>query len=460
MRSHIDKLRSIVENDYCIGCGVCSYLAPTHARIDFDVHGKLTTVIDWSSIKESEAISILRVCPFSNSGPDENALGSYLFPYSKFDPIIGYYSDLFMGYSELHTFRHNGASGGITTWLLTMLLNTGAIDGVIHVTADHHHSDRLFSYNISYTTSEILEGAKSKYYPVELSEILQQVLSTTNKYALVGLPCFVKAVRRLSAIDVDISSRILFFIGLVCGHLKSKSFADCIAWQVGIQPGDLSYIDFRARNSEDSSKYSFRIKGGDIDVTAPSSRFFCANWAYGFFKYKACDYCDDVFNETADVSIGDAWIPTLAENQDGNSIIIVRSKKMHSLLTHYSSIHDISLSPLSPSTLYKSQAGGIRHKRSGLAYRILHSESSGDWCPSKRVDPSDFNISRNRARIYNLRILLFQESHKLWRESVESNSFQYFVDSMAPLIRKYNRTNVSLTSRIFNKFRTFLSVLS
>ena len=33
-----------------------------------------------------------------------------------------------------------------------------------------------------------------------------------------------------------------------------------------------------------------------------------ADWGMGIFKLGACDYCDDIVGETADISFGDAWL--------------------------------------------------------------------------------------------------------------------------------------------------------
>ena len=51
------------------------------------------------------------------------------------------------------------------------------------------------------------------------------------------------------------------------------------------------------------------------------------------FKYKACDFCDDVFAETADVVVGDAWIPKYLTQ--GNSLVVTRSSLFDSLINKY-----------------------------------------------------------------------------------------------------------------------------
>ncbi|MGC9322644.1 MAG: Coenzyme F420 hydrogenase/dehydrogenase, beta subunit C-terminal domain, partial [Kosmotogaceae bacterium] len=60
-------------------------------------------------------------------------------------------------------------------------------------------------------------------------------------------------------------------------------------------------------------------------MTKKASDFYGYNWGYGFFKYKACDYCDDVVSETADVSVGDAWLPEYVNDSGGTNVVIVRN---------------------------------------------------------------------------------------------------------------------------------------
>ncbi|HFU5884200.1 TPA: coenzyme F420 hydrogenase/dehydrogenase beta subunit N-terminal domain-containing protein, partial [Enterococcus faecium] len=136
--------------------------------------------------------------------------------------------------------------GGFATWILKELLEQKYVDYVINVKATQH-PEKLFSYSISKSVEEIIKGSKTKYYPVELSEVLKIVKEVPGKYAIIGLPSFIMELRLLSEIDETIKERITFMIGLVCGHQKSSKFADILAWQCGIKPGELKSIDFRKK---------------------------------------------------------------------------------------------------------------------------------------------------------------------------------------------------------------------
>jgi len=48
-------------------------------------------------------------------------------------------------------------------------------------------------------------------------------------------------------------------------------------------------------------------------------------WGPGFFKVNACDYCDDITSELADISCGDAWFHPYTSDWRGSNVVITRS---------------------------------------------------------------------------------------------------------------------------------------
>src|SRR5690606_27884286 len=106
---------------------------------------------------------------------------------------------------------------------------------------------RLFHYQLSISEEDILSSSKSRYYPVELSGMLDIIKDRPGKYLIVGIPCFIKSIRLLTKYDDILKDRIKFCLGLVCGHLKSASFAEMFGWQCGVKPSHLTSINFRTK---------------------------------------------------------------------------------------------------------------------------------------------------------------------------------------------------------------------
>jgi len=177
----------------------------------------------------------------------------------------------------------------------------------------------------------------------------------------------------------------------------------------------------------------------EVSRTKASSDLFGTNWGYGFFKYKACDYCDDIVGETADISIGDAWLPEYVHDSAGTSVLVVRNKQIGCLLHEAAEQDKISLEHLDPQRVVESQAGGYRHRREGLAYRLAMCDKQKIWRPQKRVLPSVTHLTKKRQKIYALRSQMVKSSSEAFRVALQQNRFNHFVESMTPLINEYDK---------------------
>ena len=306
---------------YCIGCGSCAVIDPAF-RIAKNADGCYRASVvgeprDW--------IAAERVCPFASS-VDENQLGEELFSKQsgvKYDQHLGYYLSAYAGYVSVDGWRSRGTSGGMISWLAAKMLQDGLVDAVIHA-KDGPDPKNMYTIQISRTVDEIKAGAKAKYYPIELSEAIKQVREHEGRYLFIGLPCFVKAVRLLRREDPVLMKRIPYCIGLICGHLKSDFFGQAEAWESGVPLDKIARVDFRHKTSGTrASDYAIEVRRTDKDepIVKRIAELSTANWGLGYFKYNACDYCDDVLAETADATFGDAWIPKYVSDDKGCNVI-------------------------------------------------------------------------------------------------------------------------------------------
>jgi coenzyme F420-reducing hydrogenase beta subunit len=449
----------IVENGYCIGCGACATNPNSGIIITFDEHGRYQAAASKPFAKQSDRRE-LDVCPFSDESQSEDQIGTRLFFGAPHDSRIGFFRSLYVGYVAEGKIREKATSGGLITWLLSELLATNKIDGVIHVKkVESAGSDCLFEYAISRDAASVLAGAKSRYYPVEASKVLRYVRENPGRYAFVGIPCFIKAVRNLMLEEPVFAERIKYCIGIVCGHLKSKAFADCFAWQVGITPGALESIDFRVKRDEGAAgDYAVHLKGDRIDITKRTQEFLGANWGHNFFRYEACDYCDDVLAETADISVGDAWLPEYENDPKGTSIVVVRSEELAELISAAKQDGRLHLDPATADSIAMSQAGGLRDRREGLAYRLHLKKKAGKWVPGKRVEPCNKGLPMHRKKIYAHRSYMGKMSHIYWREAVQRKSLAFFEENMNRLIQKNNQLYRPFWMRVKNKLKHILGI--
>lgn len=455
-----ELINTVISNDYCIGCGVCASVAGSPLEMKLDEYGKYRPFIE-SDQKEELEIDVLTVCPFTNNSKNETEIGGEIFGnsgYSNYDKYIGYYIKNYAGYVKEGEFREKGSSGGMGNWIVTQLLKNNLVDGIIHVkNSDRNEGNNiLFEYQISYSHEELSKGAKSKYYPVEMSKVIQFVKENKGRYALIGIPCFIKSIRLLANQDEIIKDRIKFYVGLVCGHLKSDMFAKSIGWQIGIGPDNLKSIDFRKKlEGRLASDYGVEVSGEkdgrSVVLSSPTKELYTTNWGHGLFKYNACEYCDDVLAETADITVGDAWLPEYTKDSMGTNVVVVRNPDIQMLLEE--NIDSLEIEEISVEKVYQSQEAGFRHRREGLAYRLFLKDQKNEWRPQKRIEASD-NLSLKRKRIIEGRTLLSNESFKAFKLAEKENEFHEFVKYMDPILKDYNKIAApSLVRRALRKMK-------
>lgn len=389
--------------------------------------------------------NIENVSPCLNNKQNETVISEKLYSKIKdikYDHRIGYYQNLYIGHVSEGEYRKNASSGGMGTWIFKELLENKIIDGVIHVKKNKDvESEILFTYEISRTIEEVQSGAKTKYYPVELSKVLEVVKNNPGRYAIVGIPSFIKAIRLLSMIDPIINERIILTVGLICGHQKSAKFAEYMAWQVGIKPGDLLDIDFRYKlDNAPADSYAIKMTGlinGKLEtIVKPKNELHGQNWGLGYFKSLASDFTDDVFNETADLVIGDAWLPEYANDSYGNNIIIIRNSLVNEIIQKALSNKKLKLDVVSVEKIFDSQSAHYRHTHDELAYRMYKQKALGSWFPKCRVEASN-NIPFFRAKVQDVRMDISKKSHEYYIDALNKNDINLYITKMSILERKY-----------------------
>ena len=354
------------------------------------------------------------LCPFSPDAPNEDAISDVAYPDAPRHATVGRFLAAYVGHAEAGGFRERGSSGGLVTWTAEALMREGLIDGVAHVVPVDPVTGRFFRYRISRTVEELRAGAKSRYYPVEMSEVLREIRATPGRYAVVGIPCFIKAVNLARHQDPVLRERIVFTLGLFCGHMKSARFVDSIAMQMDVPMEEVRAVEFRLKDpSRPANVYTagLTLNSGELRKR-DWWNLVDGDWGAGFFQASACNFCDDVIAETADVSFGDAWIEPYSSDGNGTNVVVVRSSVVENLIQKGIAEERLALSPVNEAFVVETQAAGFRQRREGLSYRLTWPKRG--IRPVKRVGPARPDDPRRRL-IYRTRASISQWSHRLFR---------------------------------------------
>ena len=436
MRSPV--ISQIVENSMCIGCGMCGAMCPDHVlKMSWNLRGEYNPVEEKDCTKDCGIC--LKVCPFFDSNETEDDIVERLF--GNVDkvfrnPLTGFYLGSYVGFSDEH--RATSASGGITTWLLENLLTEEVVDRVICVSPTEE-PDKLFNFQVFDTVEGLRSGAGSAYYPVEMSEVIRIIIAEPGRYAITGVPCFIKAIRLAQRTNAKLRERIVITVGLVCGQMKSKHFTDYIASIAGVE-GEVTRVIYRGKDRDrpvSDYHYKFTTSSGE-ERRIYWSEGISQAWLNRWFTPRACNYCDDIFAECADVTCMDAWLPELSNDRSGTSLVIVRSPLVLDKISKGRNAH---LSPISITKVIQSQAAGVSTKRQDLAYRLYLDGRSRKKIPRKRAIPVKLRnpLIRSQLEIMNK---MQVTSGDAWVASPEKEAFQ---SAMHPYLRK--QAVIILTAR-------------
>ena len=379
-RRHPTVVSEVAARRLCIGCGACVALCPKERlELRWTDHGTYEVAEEADVPCSPQCARCLSTCPFGAGNADEDELARNSFgsqPDLGTDPAAGCFLRCFVGHSARGEQRRSGSSGGVASWFLSELLRRDVVDRVGCVVPCAEAASR------------------SAYYPVELSAVLREIIKTDGRYALIGLPCFVKAVRLACAADARLRSRIVAVVGLVCGHGVSSLYAEFVSALAGASaPDRIERITFRLKDPERPAGdplIEVHEVGRDAPRTLHQSDGPGESWAGWWFAPHACLFCDDVFAECADVTLMDAWLPEHSQDWRGTNLVIVRSQQALGLFEDGRRGGGLQLQETGIEEVVASQRPVVADKRIALAHRLHVAKEAGQFAPEKRVGPSRY----------------------------------------------------------------------
>ena len=434
-----NTLENVVKGGYCVGCGACAFSTKTTMKInDYGEYSPDLESIKPLSPEEQEKARF--VCPSLNPAYNEDRLADE-FLRTENDhqsEYIGYYQHVYGGFVKEDNYRKHGTSGGFGTWIGAELYNRGLINGVIHVkeTPRNSATDPFFRYGISKNLDEIKKGAKTKYHAIELSEVLHLVTGNPGKYLLIGLPCMIKAVRRIQIRNQLIRESIPYTAALICGHLKSINWTLSLAWAKGISPEKATTFKYRTKGpSIPARSYVFTAYSNTSEIMEDSAKVVGGKFNQGALMLNACNFCDDVVGETADITIGDAWLPRFEIDSQGTNLLIVRNTTINQVLKDSFANNRVFIVELTETEAKDAQSGGYRQRREGLSFRLYQMIRQNRWYPQKRIEANSFTISPLRQIIYFIRFKVTIQSREDFKKALTSANYSYYRRRMTSILK-------------------------
>lgn len=432
MTENIPYINKVVEGGFCVGCGACAFVA--NKEMTLNKYGEYYPLVDTADVKNDVKEKMEFVCPSLNEKYNEDVLGKeFLKNCETYSDKIGFYQSVYGGFVKEGNYRDRGTSGGFGTWIGAELFRRGLIDGVIHVKEIERTgaSDPFFKYKISTTEEDIRAGSRTKYHVIEISEVLDLVKSRPGRYLFYGLPCMVKAIRRVQLVDPIINQSIKYTASLVCGHLKSVNWTLSLAWGKGVSPENVEKFQYRTKGKGIPARaYVFKAffnKGNTTDeVMENSANVVGGKFNQGALMLPACNFCDDLVGETADITIGDAWLPQFEVDSNGTNLLIVRNAEINEVLNSSKMEERVELVQLTEQDAQNAQSGGFRQRKEGLSYRLELYDKKKKWHPIKRVKAGQYQMPPLRKFIYKMRYDVTAFSREFFVTAVAKNDYAYY----------------------------------
>ena len=444
---HIPKVIDlVVKNDLCIGCGMCVSKCTSNAlEMKWNDAGFLVA----SALNNCDCNgACLQVCPFNPFPKEEvkteNEIAALFLPTAtRLHKKIGKYNSIYAGYST--EFRLSSSSGGLGTYICTELLEKKIVDHVFSI-RESSKPGTHYEYAVSSTKDDLLIASKTRYFPVTLSTVFSEINHLEGRVAIVGVGCFIKAIRLAQHSDPKLKEKITFLIGIICGGVKSRFFTEYLASKMDIETSLIQKPEFRKKDIESTANdYSFSCS--DNGGTAKSIKMKTVGdlWGTGLFKANACDFCDDVTTELADISLGDAWLYPFYEDGKGTNVIVTRSELAEKLMNDGIESKDLVVDFLPLENFLASQQGSFNHRHLGMSARITIAKKNKQLVPPKRYENE--KISWDFKWVQKQRMKVRAESLKVWKESPDAKTFDLEMEKPLKKLAFY--------TKIYHKRRRF-----
>jgi len=269
-----DVVTSVARQNLCVSCGTCAAACPFDA---IRMHRAYFSKNPEPAIDRARCTNCglcVAACPVKRTV--QTNLES-----TKFASIC---------YSTNPDVFARSSSGGVVTTVLQYLFKTGrATKAIVTSMRGIEASGIVIS-----SAEEALQCAGSKYQPVALVQLLKDILET-ERIAFVGLPCHLSGLTRVLP---RFRFADVIMIGLFCTIGRSyratrfvfgkEKNVDQLLYRHNGHPGDCAVI-----------------RQGTL-VKVLSCEAFLQKVDYIFFV-NGCQYCNDLFAVSADISVGDAW---------------------------------------------------------------------------------------------------------------------------------------------------------
>ena len=274
------------------------------------------------------------------------------------DHLIGGYRSLSRAHAADPVVRRHGSAGGVVTALLLSAMEQRLIDAALVVTNDDSDPTRP-KLTVARTPGAIRAAAQSKYCIVPVNSLLAEVPDDVSRLGIVALPCQARGLQLARALDLAVTRRVSFIVGLFCGFNMSRAGTSYLLSKLKIRPEKVATLEHRGGDWPGG----FRVvthDGRDEFI----SKHQCT-YAHLIYSPEGCWHCPDLTAEFADVSVGDYWV----RDERARSMVIGRTVAGQALLDSAKRRGDVIAETISYEDVLGSHRHLLLYKKAGVQVR-------------------------------------------------------------------------------------------
>lgn len=301
----------------CAGCGVCCAAAPAGVEMSLSESGYLRPRVLRALTEEEDRI-IADICPgVALTQEPPNGLDH---------PVWGPIVRVRAGQATDPALRHKASSGGVLSAVLLYLLENRLVDRVVQTAANSLAPIENATIE-STTPDDVFRAAGSRYAPsAPLSDILRQ-LERPGRFAFVGKPCDVAALRAYARHRTEIRAKVPYLITFFCAGIPSLDGTRMILHRLGVKESEVTSFRYRGEGWPGYATASTK-DGRTLRMS------YAESWGSILSKHLQfrCKICPDGSGGFADLVCADAWYgdehgyPKF-EEAEGRSLVITRTPK-------------------------------------------------------------------------------------------------------------------------------------
>ena len=367
------SLSRVARGNLCSGCGGCTAVAPKRIVMETVAPGYLRPR-QTGPVSVAEDRLIAQICP---------GLGQVVTAGTRTDDVLwGPYLEMRTGYATEPELRHAASSGGVLSAVLVHLLESGAVDAVIQTAA----APFLPIGNVTVLSEDaaaVQAAAGSRYAPSAPLDGITAHLDSDRRFAFVGKPCDVAALRALSEADPRVNARIPVMLSFFCGGIPSNTGGEAVLVALGTDLAGTTA--FRYRGNGWPGEATATLTDGSTRAMS-----YHASWG-GILSHHVqhrCKICADGTGDAADLVCADAWVCDdrgypLFEERDGVSLIVARTALGQRMIEGAEASGRLTTQGFDAANLDRIQPGQTKRRRALLA-RLVALRLLGRQIPNYR----------------------------------------------------------------------------